>query len=167
MHVDHAQTGLRNRQIVTALARSAIQWFTACKENGEDRWMIKVSPRGLLLSRPLNRHQARPVDWRRKMSDHIAYALLVYTGLQIFVTIGALKAEGSLLPYLALVVLVVAIIPSCRRFERRWNRLSDEQATDPALAVYYRRDRMALWLTAIGLPFALTALFKGLALLFT
>lgn len=129
--------------------------------------MIKVSPRGLFMSRPLNQPLARPLDWRRKMSDHIAYALLVYTGLQIFVTISALKAEGaSLLPYLALVVLVVAIIPSCRRFERRWNRLTDEQAADPALAAHYRHDRMALWLTAIGLPFALTLVFKGLALLF-
>jgi len=108
------------------------------------------------------------VDWRRRMSDHIAYALLIYTALQIFVTMGALKSDGgSLLPYLALVILVVAIIPACRNFEARWNRLSDEQAHDPALAPDYRRDRLALWLLAIGMPFALTALFKGLSLLFT
>lgn len=108
------------------------------------------------------------VDWRRKMSDHIAYALLVYTALQIFVTVGALKSEGSsLLPYLALIILVIAIIPACRRFEARWNRLSDEQAHDPEMAPFYRRDRLALWTLAIGLPFALTALFKGLAIAFT
>lgn len=107
------------------------------------------------------------VDWRRRMSDHIAYALLAYTGLQIFVTIGALKSEGgSLLPYLALIILVVAIIPACRRFESRWNRLSDEEAHDPAQAPYYKRDRLALWLLAIGLPFALTGIFKGLAVLY-
>ncbi|EJL21510.1 hypothetical protein [Novosphingobium sp. AP12] len=107
------------------------------------------------------------IDWRRKMSDHIAYALLVYTALQIFVTVGALKSSGgSLLPYFALVMLVVAIIPACRRFESRWNRLTDEQAHDPALARYYKRDRLALWALAIGLPFALTALFKGLAIAF-
>lgn len=101
------------------------------------------------------------------MSDHIAYALLVYTGLQIFVTAGALRHAGStLLPYLALVVLVGAIIPACRRFERRWNRLSDVQASDPALARYYRRDRTMLWLLAIGLPFAITGAFRLLALLF-
>lgn len=112
--------------------------------------------------------EGRTVDWRRKMSDHIAYALLVYTALQIFVTIGALKANGaSLLPYLALVILVIAIIPACRRFEQRWNRMTDEQAHDPDLAPAYRRDRLALWLMAIGLPFLLTGLFKGLALLFT
>lgn len=106
-------------------------------------------------------------DWRRRMSDHIAYALLVYTGLQIFVTIGALKSEGgSLLPYLALVILVVAIIPACRRFESRWNRMSDEEAHDPAHAPTYRRDRLALWMLAIGLPFALTGVFKALAVFF-
>lgn len=125
--------------------------------------MDKVSENSIFHAR----QTARPIDWRRRMSDHIAYALLVYTALQIFVTIGGLKTHGaSLLPYLALIILVGAIIPACRRFERRWNRLTDEQATDPALASYYKRDRLALWLLAIGLPFALTALFKGLALLF-
>jgi len=110
---------------------------------------------------------ATGIDWRRRMSDHIAYALLAYTALQIFVTIGALKTHGgSLLPYLALVILVVAIIPACRRFEARWNRLSDDHARDPSLAGLYKRDRLVLWLLAIGLPFALTAVFKGLALFF-
>ena len=125
--------------------------------------MVKVWQRRL----PVERASARPADFRRRMSDNIAYALLVYTGLQIFVTMGALKSEGaSLLPYLSLIMLVAAIIPACRRFERRWNRLTDAQAHDPALAPYYRRDRLALWLTAIGLPFALTALFRGLSFLF-
>ena len=123
--------------------------------------MVKVSQRSLFGPHA----SARPIDWRRKMSDNIAYALLVYTALQIFVTMGALKSEGgSLLPYLALVVLVGAIIPACRRFERRWNRLSEEQAHDPSMARYFRRDRLALWVMAIGLPFALTGLFKLLAL---
>lgn len=107
------------------------------------------------------------LDWRKRMSDNIAYALLAYTTLQIFVTMGALKGETeSLLPYLALIVLVVAIIPACRRFERRWNRLSDEQAADPAMAPFYRRDLMWLWGLAIGLPFVLTGIFKLLAMVF-
>lgn len=112
------------------------------------------------------RARLESADWRRKMSDNIAYALLVYTALQIFVTVGALKSHGeSLLPYLALVILVVAIIPACRRFEARWNRLDDEQAHDPDFGPLFRRDRIMLWLLAIGLPFAITGLFKGLSLL--
>jgi hypothetical protein len=126
--------------------------------------MAKVEHRGTFTS--AKPEEAKPVDWRRRMSDHIAYALLVYTALQIFITMGALKSEGgSLLPYLALIILVAAIIPACRRFERRWSSLTDDQAHDPLLATYYKRDRRALWLLAIGLPFGLTAIFKGIALL--
>lgn len=100
-------------------------------------------------------------DWRRSMSDNVAYALLVYTGLTIFVTVTAMKTEGmSILPYLALVVLVAGIIPACRRFERRWRDLSDAQAADEALAPAYRRDQVLLWALAIGLPLLLTAIFK-------
>jgi hypothetical protein len=134
--------------------------------------MVRADPRIISPPRSEARLSLRPderqIDWRRKMSDHIAYALLVYTALQIFVTMGALKSEGgSLLPYLALIILVVAIIPACRSFERRWNRLDDEQAHDPALARAFRRDRNWLWVLGIGLPFALTGMFKGMALLFS
>lgn len=112
-------------------------------------------------------HAQRPLDWRRRMSDHIAYALLVYTGLQIFITVGALKGQGgSLLPYFALVILVVAIIPACRRFERRWNRLSDAEAADPAFAPRFRHDRLLVWAMAVGLPFVITGMLRGLSLLF-
>lgn len=105
-------------------------------------------------------------DWRKGMSDNVAYALLVYTALQIFVTVHAIKQVGSsILPYLALVVLVAGIIPACRWFEKRWRDLSDEEAADPSLAGAYRRDQMLLWVLAIGLPFALTALFTGIAAL--
>jgi hypothetical protein len=100
-------------------------------------------------------------DWRKAMSDHVAYGLLVYTALQIFVTVKAL-AEGSstALPYLALIVLVAGIIPVCRWFEKRWADLGDEQATDPAMAPAFRRDVMTLWALAIGLPFGLTLIFR-------
>ena len=112
-----------------------------------------------------NRANAKPLDWRKRMSDNIAYALLVYTGLQIFVTMGALHGEGgSILPYFALVLLVAATIPACRRFERRWARLSDAQAADPEFVSFYRRDQRWLWAMAVGLPFVVTALFKLLAL---
>ncbi|ANY18744.1 hypothetical protein A6F68_00209 [Tsuneonella dongtanensis] len=106
----------------------------------------------------------RKLDWRKRMSDNIAYALLVYTALQIFVTVGALKAGStSLLPYLALIVLVAAIIPACRMFEARWLQISDESAADPEFRSAFRRDQMMLWTLAIGLPFALTGLFKLIA----
>ena len=106
----------------------------------------------------------RARDWRKAMSDHVAYALLVYTALQIFVTVKAIEAgSASILPYIALVVLVAGIIPACRWFEKRWSKLDDDQAADMALAGAFRRDTVFLWLGAIGLPFLLTAIFKGIA----
>ena len=126
------------------------------KRSGKARTTVGLP--GTLSSRLQPNH---PTD------DLAAITLLVYTGLQIFVTMGELHAKGgSLLPYFVLVLLVAAIIPACRRFERRWDRLDDVQAADPGLASFYRRDRLALWLLAIGLPFALTGLFKLLALAF-
>jgi len=102
-------------------------------------------------------------DWRKAMSDHVAYGLLAYTALQIFVTVKAL-AEGApgLLPYLALIVLVAGIIPVCRWFEKRWAGLDDTQAADPAFAPEFRRDVAAMWALAIGLPFGLTLIVKML-----
>ena len=105
----------------------------------------------------------RKLDWRRKMSDNVAYALLVYTGLQIFVTMSVLKGgHGSALPYFALVVLIAGIIPGCRLFERRWEVLSDSEAANPEFADRFKRDRLLIWLCAIGLPLALTGLFLGI-----
>ncbi len=103
------------------------------------------------------------VDWRSRMSNNVAYALLVYTALQIFVTVHALR-DGfpSIFPYIALVVLIVGIIPACRWFERRWINLSDSVAHDPAMAGAFRRDQIVLWLVAIGLPIALTGLLKAI-----
>ncbi len=100
-------------------------------------------------------------DWRKAASDHVAYALLVYTALQIFVTVHAMKdGSHSLIPYLALVVLVAGIIPACRWFEKRWVNLSEEEGHDPHLKGDFKRDMTMLWGLAIGLPFILTGLFK-------
>ena len=115
--------------------------------------------------RTMQKHAAetgKAINWRKKMSDHVAFALLVYTGLQIFVTAVALKgAPGSILPYFALVVLVFGIIPACRMIERRWDVMGDADAADPAHASAFRRDTALLWAGAIGLPLALTAGFKA------
>jgi len=109
----------------------------------------------------------KAIDWKRRMSDHVAYALLVYTGFQIFVTMGALKSEhGSILPYFGLVLLVVAIIPGCRLFEKRWERLAATDAPEGDLASLFRRDVVILWIAAIGLPFLVTGVIKVMLQLF-
>ena len=113
-----------------------------------------------------HKRTGRKLDWRRKMSDNVAYALLVYTGLQIFVTMGQLKnGSGSILPYFALIVLIGAIIPGCRMFEKRWDGLSDSSAANPELRGRFVRDQIILWLCAIGLPLLLTGAYLGVTAL--
>lgn len=106
---------------------------------------------------------AKPLDWRRAISDHVAYALLVYTALQIFFTVHALNEGASgVMPYLALIVLVGGIIPVLRRFEARWSALSEAEAANAAYTAAFRRDTAVLWTLAIGLPLVLTVIFKAL-----
>ena len=125
------------------------------------------------MGKASEQHQAqadtapRVQDWRKAMSDHVAYSLLVYTALQIFVTVKALsQGTSGLLPYLALIVLVAGIIPALRWFERRWLSLDDAAAADEGYAAAFRRDITGLWLLAVGLPFALTVMFKGILSVF-
>jgi hypothetical protein len=102
-----------------------------------------------------------PLDWRQRMSDTVAYALLAYTGLQIAVMMQAIaNGTTSMLPVFALAMLVSAIIPLFRRYERQWQLLDDAAAADPSRRPLFRRDQLSVWLLAIGLPFALTGLFR-------
>jgi hypothetical protein len=101
--------------------------------------------------------------WEKRISNHVAYALLMYTGLQIFVVMQAIRGEGaSILPYMGLVALVGIVIPLCRRVEKRWQRLVRSEASEAELGRAFRGDRLGIWLFAIGFPFAFVALFKGL-----
>lgn len=116
---------------------------------------------------PEPKKAVRQVDWRKKMSDNVAYGLLVYTGLQIFVTMHQIQGtSASILPLFVLVVLVAAIIPLFRQFERRWEHLSNEQAHDMAFKAAFRRDQAKVWLLSAVLPFVITAGFKLLSALF-
>ena len=102
-------------------------------------------------------------NWCKAMSDNVALALVVYTGLQIFVTVEALRqGVSSTLPYFALIILVAAIIPACRWAEQRWKDLSEEESCDETLKAQFRRDQAVLWVAALGLPLVFTGLFKAL-----
>ena len=108
---------------------------------------------------------AKPHGWSRKMSDHIAFALLLYTGLNIVLTISAIKGvfEGSILPYFSLVILVAAIIPACRWLEHRWEILDASSRDEWQLRGAFRRDRALVWFAAFALPVIITGVFKLIA----
>lgn len=102
-----------------------------------------------------------PILWDKKMSNNCAFALLVYTLLQIFFVMGAIETEGmSVAPYFGLIVLVAIIIPVCRKFEQRWQKMSDTGLSQQSIAAKYRRDQVVLWVLALGLPFVFVAIFK-------
>lgn len=111
--------------------------------------------------------RSRPVDWRKKMSNNVAYGLLVYTGLQIFVTMHEIQgSSASILPLFVLVVLVAAIIPLFRNFERRWEGLSDDQAHNMAYKAAFRRDQLRVWALAAILPIVITGAYRVLSMMF-
>jgi hypothetical protein len=110
--------------------------------------------------------QRTALDWRKRMSDHVAWSLLVYTTIQIAANAFVLKGEAtsaSLLPYFALVLLVLAVIPAWRLLESRWSELSDADAADPSLAGAFARDRALIWAAALGLPLVMTGFFMLVA----
>ncbi|NKJ42551.1 MULTISPECIES: hypothetical protein [unclassified Novosphingobium] len=100
----------------------------------------------------------------KRISNAVAYGLMVYTALQIFLTMRALEeADNTLLPMLALVALVGAIIPLYRRMEKKWDATALRLVDDPAaLAQALTRARLTIWAVSIGLPLLVTVVIEGL-----
>jgi hypothetical protein len=87
----------------------------------------------------------------KRMSTHIAYALVVYTLLLIFEVSPQMESNGmSILPYFLLVLLVGVMIVPCRNLERRWKAIDASGNTD--VGGLFRRDAILLWFGAIGFP---------------
>jgi hypothetical protein len=94
------------------------------------------------------------VSFAKRISTHIAYALVLYTLLLIFEVSPQMESKGmSIMPYFFLVVLVGLAILPCRNLERRWQALDDGSHSE--LGGVFRRDVIGLWLCAIGIPTAL------------
>jgi hypothetical protein len=111
-----------------------------------------------MASRPVSDMYVRgTASHAKRMSTHIAYALVVYTLLLIFEVSPQMESkEMSILPYFLLVALVGIVIIPCRNLERRWNALSKDERSD--LDGEFKRDVVLLWLGAIGIPTGLMLL---------
>lgn len=107
------------------------------------------------------------VRWDKKMSNNCAFALLVYTMMQIFFVISFIETKGmSIAPYFGLVVLVALIIPFCRNFEKRWEQIAQSNLSDQSMAARFRKDQVVLWTLAIGLPFVFVGLITAFGAIF-
>jgi hypothetical protein len=105
--------------------------------------------------------------YAKRMSDNIAFALITYTLMLIFVVTPSMESKGtSILPYFLLVLLVAAVIPSCRRFEHRWKVLEDSELGSGGLETRFTFDRIKLWVGAIGIPLLLAAMFRTISEIF-
>lgn len=101
------------------------------------------------------------VRWDKKMSNNCAAALLVYTMAQIFFVLGFIQTKGmSVAPYFGLILLVAFIIPFCRKYEKRWEKLQISDLSDQSLAARFRADQVTLWILATGLPFLFVGVIK-------
>jgi hypothetical protein len=94
------------------------------------------------------------VNNAKRMSTHIAYALVVYTLLLIFEVSPQMEGDGvAIWPYFLLVALVgLAIIP-CRNLERRWQVLEANGKSGN-----FGIEVALLWIGAIGIPTGLMLL---------
>jgi hypothetical protein len=101
-------------------------------------------------------------SFAKRMSDNIAWALITYTLLLIFLVTPTMETRGmSILPYFMLVVFVAIMVPFCRRIDRRWKVLDGSELSDSGLATRYAIDRTKLWIIAIGAPAALAFVFNA------
>ncbi len=105
---------------------------------------------------------AHPRQLARRMSRHLALALLAFAGLQIWLLAAGLSAGLPIgFAAFALALLVLVAVPLASRTEAHWQRLGREALPCPALEQQWRRTAARLWLGAAALP----PLWIGLALL--
>jgi hypothetical protein len=87
----------------------------------------------------------------KRMSTHIAYALVIYTLLLIFEVSPQMESKGmSILPYFILVALVGLAILPCRNLERRWQAIEANGSDDNESL--FKREVVGLWMSAFGIP---------------
>jgi hypothetical protein len=105
-------------------------------------------------------HACAHKSYTKRISDHVATALVVYTLMLIFITSPAMESSGtSILPYFMLVVFVGMVIPGCRGMENRWKALDAGQDNEGSLEKRFAADRIILWVAALVIPVVLAVLF--------
>ena len=99
----------------------------------------------------------------KRMCTNVAWALIAYTMLLIFVVTPQMPHEGMVIwPYFLLVVFVALMVPFCRKIERRWRNLDGSELSDSGLKTRFAIDRTKLWMVAIGVPVLLSLFFRAL-----
>ena len=108
-------------------------------------------------------HAKAHKSYSKRMSDHVAYALVAYTLMLIFMVTPTMETDGtSIFPYFLLVILVALVIPPCHSLEKRWQKLEASDLGDGGLNTRFGVDRAKLWIAAIGIPIGLSLVFRAI-----
>lgn len=98
-------------------------------------------------------------SYSKRMSDNVAFALVVYTLMLIFIVTPSMESNGtSIFPYFMLVVFVGLVISPCHNLERRWQALQARDTGDGMLNSRFNLDRAILWIATIAVPVIIAAI---------
>ena len=86
-------------------------------------------------------------DFAKRMSSHLAGALICFCLLQIFIVA---KMGGSVLLHFGIILAIGGFALAARGLERRWQMLETSGLSERGLARRFRRDLIPLWAIAIG-----------------
>ncbi len=86
-------------------------------------------------------------NYGRRISSHLAAALMAFALLQIFI-IG--RMGGSLVLHLGIIVAIAGFATAARGLERRWAMLESGGLSSSGLRLRFRRDIVQIWIASIG-----------------
>ncbi|AEG50096.1 hypothetical protein Sphch_2438 [Sphingobium chlorophenolicum L-1] len=84
--------------------------------------------------------------YARRMSTHLAAALVTFCLLQIFIVA---RMGGSLLLHLGIIIAIGGFAVAARGLEQRWEMLDPSGLSSQGLALRFRRDLVQLWSASI------------------
>lgn len=98
---------------------------------------------------PAGSGAARRSGFAKRMSSHLAAALVVFALLQIFVVAAT---GGSLLLHLGIIVALAGFTVLARTLEHRWSILAESGLPRSQLAARFRADLIRLWSVGLLVP---------------
>lgn len=90
------------------------------------------------------------VDYAKKMSSHVAAALVFFAVLQIAVVA---KSGGSLLMHFGIFLAIGGFSIAARGLEQRWSHLGQQDAGTDLLKAQFHADLLPLWGASLVAPF--------------
>ncbi len=90
--------------------------------------------------------EQNPPSYAKRISTHLAAALVVFCLLQIFIVA---KMGGSLVLHLGIIVAIGGFAVAARGLEHRWQMLEQGGLSRPGLGLRFRRDVIQLWAASL------------------